>query len=196
MPLPVLTYEAAEPRIKSADLLLCRVKHGIGNKAISVVGRSPYVHAGMAAWLRDETGESRLHIVDVLQWHGGRKRLLADEVADYPGRYDLFTVNTDRFPEFDCDGAVQHMLQYADGQYGWWNVFRVSCRHMPLVRFLLPPMTDDKANGAHLPFCSQAVADADRRGGGVDPVLHLSDRATEPGDLARSWLYRRQFSLA
>jgi hypothetical protein len=35
----------------------------------------------------------------------------------------------------------------------------------------------------------------DRIGGGVDPVPHLSDRLTEPADLARSPFYEYAFTL-
>jgi hypothetical protein len=65
---------------------------------------------------------------------------------------------------------------------------------LPVVRWLVRPVTDDRANGAHPPFCSQAVAIA-CRAGGVDPVPNLADRLTEPGDLARSPFFRYRFTL-
>ena len=36
---------------------------------------------------------------------------------------------------------------------------------------------------------------ADRIGGGVDPVPHLTDRLTEPADLARSPFYQFLLTL-
>lgn len=46
------------------------------------------------------------------------------------------------------------------------------------------------------PYCSEACSLADRLGGGVNPVELLSDRFTEPADLARSPFYRYLFTLA
>lgn len=45
------------------------------------------------------------------------------------------------------------------------------------------------------PYCSEACSIADRLGGGVNPVEFLSDRFTEPADLARSPFYRYLFTL-
>lgn len=45
------------------------------------------------------------------------------------------------------------------------------------------------------PYCSEACSLADRLGGGVNPVELLSDRFTEPADLARSPFYRYMFTL-
>ena len=45
------------------------------------------------------------------------------------------------------------------------------------------------------PYCSEACSLADRLGGGVNPVELLSDRFTEPADLARSPFYRYLFTL-
>jgi hypothetical protein len=182
-PLRFVQYESVQSSIKNADLLLCRTGRRLCDLAISAAARSPYVHAGMAAWI-----DGKLSIVDVLQFHGGRIVPLADEVSRHPGRYDVYRANTIRFPELDRDAAVEQMRHYADGQYGWWNVVRASLRHLAFVRLLIPPLTDDKANGTYPPFCSQAAGTAYREAG-VDPVPNLADRVTEPGDLARSLLF-------
>ena len=54
---------------------------------------------------------------------------------------------------------------------------------------------EDDAIDRRPPFCSQACAMTDRIAGGVDPVPHLSDRLTEPADLARSTFYEYAFTL-
>lgn len=181
--LRITPYGSIKSSIKHADLLLCRTGGRFCDLAISAASRSPYVHAGMAAWI-----EGELYIVDVLQFHGGRRVRLGDEVARYPGRYDVFRVNTIRFRELDRETAVERMLKYADGKYGWWNVFRTSLRHLAFIRLVVPLLTDDEANGTYPPFCSQAASRA-YRAAGVDPVPNLADRITEPGDLARSLLF-------
>jgi hypothetical protein len=85
------------------------------------------------------------------------------------------------------------MIEITGRRYGWWSLLWVAMVHLPVVRLLVRPDTDDSANGS-LPFCSQAVARA-CRAGGVDPVPNLADRLTEPGDLARSVFFRYRFTL-
>jgi len=79
----------------------------------------------------------------------------------------------------------------------------VICRHWPLIRWLLPAPEEDMPiptvgrTPPGLPepmFCSQAVAWA-YRVAGLDPTPNLPDRLTEPGDLARSPIFRYRFTL-
>ena len=60
-------YSAARKRIKDGDILLFRRGDGFASKMISVSGRSPYIHAGMAVWWHN-----RLMCVDTIQGIGGR----------------------------------------------------------------------------------------------------------------------------
>jgi len=91
---------------------------------------------------------------------------------------------------------VQYMRRLAGCDYGYVGVMKAALRHLPLWRFLVRPDLNDRRQSSQPPYCSQACAMADRLGGQVDPVPHLADRLTEPGDLARSPFYRYRFTLA
>ena len=180
----------AASAIRDGDLLLFRGR-GVVSRLISVAGRSEYTHAARAAWW----GAS-LFCLEVRELKGGRAVTLASQVRRFPGAIDVFEVNPQRrWRNYDRAGAVQFMRQLAGCDYGYWGVGQAALRHLPLWRFLLSPESDDNRMGNQPPFCSHACAAADRIGGGVDPVPHLSDRLTEPGDLARSSFYRYRFTL-
>ena len=183
----LVPYSAARAKIRDGDVLLFRRERGLAGKAIAVAGRSPYVHAAMAAWWNE-----RLMCLETVQGRGGRAVLLSTLVAQSPGRIDVFRIRSNR-RKFDREAAVEAMIEITGRRYGWWSLLRAGLVHLPLVRFLFPPETDDTANG-HLPFCSQAVARACRHAG-VDPVPNLADRSTEPGDLARSAAFQYRFTL-
>jgi hypothetical protein len=183
--IPALPLSRALKCMWDSDLLLLR-RRGL----IAAAGRTEYSHAAKFFWWG-----SRGFALEVREWHGGRAVTLDSQVRRYPGRIDVYRVDSIRFSEYDRLGALHVMQQFAGGDYGWWNVLRAGFLHLPFVRCLIRPETDDEANGHHPPFCSQACAWADRLGGGVDPVPHLADRLTEPGDLARSSLYRFRFTL-
>jgi len=68
--------------------------------------------------------------------------------------------------------------------------------HLPWLRLVVRANTNDRNFSRRPPFCSQAVAMAERIGGRVDPVPQLADRLTEPADLARSPFYRYRFTLS
>ena len=71
------------------------------------------------------------------------------------------------------------MRRKAGKQYGYWALFGAAVLHMPLLRLLIRPDTRDNGHDPRLPeFCSQAVASADRVGGGVDPVPNISSNGT------------------
>ncbi|MBN2475884.1 MAG: hypothetical protein JXB62_14830, partial [Pirellulales bacterium] len=159
----------------------------LAGTAISVVGRSPYSHAAMAAWWH-----GRLMCLETLQGRGGRAVMLSTLVADAPGWIDVFRIQLNR-RRFNAQAAVEAMIEITGRRYGWRALVRAGLVHLPLVRFLVRPETDDAANG-HLPFCSQAVARA-CRAGGIDLVPNLADRSTEPGDLARSAALVYRFTL-
>jgi len=183
-----LSYDLARGKIRNGDLLLFRRKRGrLAGKLISTAGRSEYSHAAMAAWWN-----GRLMCLETVQGAGGRAVLLSTAVQEGPGRIDVYRANANR-RRFDRQAAVEGMIEITGRRYGWWSLIKAALVHLPVVRLLVRPETDDEADGS-LPFCSQAVARA-YRAGGVDPVPNLADRATEPGDLARSTFFRYRFTL-
>ena len=88
------------------------------------------------------------------------------------------------------------MRRLAGCDYGWWNLAGAALVHLPWLRLVVRANINDRNFSRRPPFCSQAVAMAERIGGRVDPVPQLADRLTEPADLARSPFYRYRFTLS
>lgn len=179
-------YTDARREIHDADLLLFRRRSRL-TRLIAVAGRSEYVHAAMAGWWKQ-----RLMCVEMTNG-GGRAQLLSNIVEQWPGAIDVYRANADR-RRFSRERALHAMIGITGTRYGWLNLFRAALLHMPVFRFLAQPSADDSVASNDPPFCSQAVAMADRAGG-VDPVPNLADRLTEPGDLARSAFFEYRFTL-
>jgi hypothetical protein len=172
--------------IRDADLLLFRRRDRL-TRLIAVAGRSQYVHAAMAGWWND-----RLMCVEMTSG-GGRAQLLSNIVRQWPGVIDVYQTNTLR-RRFSRRRALLAMIGITGKRYGWLSLCRAALLHLPAVRFLASPDTNDLETSTWPPFCSQAVAMADRAGG-IDPVPNLADRLTEPGDLARSEFFEYRCTL-
>ena len=185
-PIQHVSYADVRREIRDADLLLFRGRDWL-TRAISVAGRSQYVHAAMAGWWKD-----RLMCVEMTSG-GGRAQLLSNIVERWPGVCDVYRANAIR-RRFSRKRALAAMIAITGKPYGKLNLFRAAFLHMPFLRFLVPPQTDDTVESQLPPFCSQAVAAACRRGG-IDPVPNLADRLTEPADLARSSFFEYRFTL-
>ena len=185
-PKTLLSYAESRPRIRNADLLLFRPRNRMA-RAIAVAGRSEYVHAAMAGWWND-----RLMCLETTSG-GGRAVLLSNLVERWPGAVDWFQANAIR-RRFSRTKAIETMIAATGRDYGWINLFAAATLHLPVFRFLASPSDEDSAASPRPPFCSQAVAAA-CRSGGVDPVPNLTDRLTEPGDLARSPFFAYQGAL-
>ncbi len=186
-------YEDVRHEIWNADLLLFRKREiGLLDGVIAIAGRGVHSHAAKAAWWKND-----LFCLEVREFHGGRAVSLSSQVKKYPGRIDVFRPNADnRWPDYDTDKALEVMRKLAGCDYGYWNVILTAMTHLPVFRiFVRPDRSDDTALDLRRPpFCSQAVSMADRLAG-VDPTPQLSDRFTEPADLARSPFYKYQFTL-
>jgi hypothetical protein len=179
-------YPSVRHHIRDGDLLLFR-NRGL----ISIAGRGEHCHAAKAAWWGND-----LFCLEVTGWFGGRAVTLSSQVAQKPGRIEVYEVNPgNRWPQYDRVAAVRFMRRLCGCPYGYGGLLAAALLHLPLVRWLVRPDLDDAACDRRPPFCSQACAMADRIGGGVDPVPHLADRLTEPADLARSSFYQYRFTL-
>jgi len=179
-------YQGLREHIRDADLLLMRATSWFG-RLLTKTGRSSYSHAGMAAWWK-----GRLMCLETLQFRGGRAVLLSNVAGRWPGCIDVYGVEP-RNLQFNPTAAVAEMIAITGRPYGWRSLLCVSLVHLPVVRLFTRAATDDQVNGS-LPFCSQAVSRA-YRAGGLDPVPNLADGFTEPGDLARSPVFRKRFTL-
>jgi hypothetical protein len=182
----LIPYDKARAQIAEGDLLLFR-RRGL----ISIAGRGVHSHAAKAAWW-----DGDLFCVEIREWFGGRAVTLSSQVERYPGRIDVFETNPDdRWTDYDRAGASRFMRRLAGCDYGWRNLASAAILHLPWLRLVARTNVNDRDLTCRPPFCSQAVAMAERIGGGVDPVYQLADRLTEPADLARSPFYRYWFTL-
>jgi hypothetical protein len=192
IPNMALRFFAAVRMIRSGDLLLFR-RRGLMGWLIAAAGRSIYCHAGMAVW-RTCCGHRLLCCAQMLA-RGGSVDALGPLVEDNPGRIDWFEANPEnRWPEFDRVRAGAAASGLAGRSYGYGALLAATLRHAAVVRLFLRPPTDDRLRDDRPPMCSQMVAMA-CRGGGVDPIPELSDRATEPADLARSQFFAYRATL-
>ena len=160
-------YREARPEIRDADLLLFRRRSWIA-RLIAVAGRSRYVHAAMAGWWKD-----RLMCVEMTSG-GGRAQLLSNLVERWPGAIDVYRANVGR-RRFSRKDALSAMIGITGKRYGWGNLLRAALLHLSVLRFFARPDANDLDASTWPPFCSQAVAAADRAGG-VDAVPNLADR--------------------
>jgi hypothetical protein len=186
-----LTLDQARRRMFDGDLLLFRRKRWSLGSLIAIAGRGVHSHAAKVAWWGDEP-----FCCEVREWYGGRAVTLASQVERYSGRIDVFRVNPQfRWPEYDRLASIRYMRRLAGCDYGYLGVVAASLLHLPGIRYFARPTIDDKKLTRHPPFCSQAVAMADRLAGGVDPVPHLADHQLTPADLAQSPFYEYSFTL-
>ena len=190
VPLPIKLMHVRR-ELRDGDLLLFR-GHGLTSRLIRTAGRSEYSHAAMVAWCH-----GLCMCLEMRELRGGRAVTLASQVERFPGCIDAYTVRGVFWNKFDRHAAVQAMIRRCGGQYSYAGLWSAALLHLPFVRLLAKPNLDDVDQGADaMPeFCSQAVANAARLGGGIDPVPNTSDRITEPGDLARSHLWEKRWRL-
>jgi len=179
-------YADVRDQIRHSDLLLYRRRRSL----IARAGRGEWCHAAKALWWG-----SHLMVAETRGFRGARAILLSREVRRRPGQIDVFEANPDARPDYNRWSAAGYMIRLAGTDYGWISVIRTALTHLPVIRLCVQPDLDDTATDRRPPFCSQAVAIADRIYGGVDPVPNLADRLTEPCDLARSSFYKYRFTL-
>ncbi len=177
-----------------SDLLLYRGTSWM-SKLIQVAGRSEYSHAAKADRLVNNRNGT-LCVIETREWKGAGITTIEKHARDYAGRIDVFRTNPDNIPGYSRDASAAFIRRYEMACYGYWAVWKAALLYLPGVRLLVKPNYDaDSGTPDRAPFCSQLCAMADRFGGGIDPVPHLADHYTLPGDLARSRFYDYRFTL-
>ena len=176
-----------EKTIQTGDIALWRPASTIG-RAICAGSGSQYSHVGMLVWIQQPFHSWRLYSMDMLIGTGGVMQPFARMVERWPGLVDVYQSNArDRWPDWDGRGAAQHFMDNFLGlEYGSQGVRGIARTQIPILRWLFKVDHDDEAIAEGPPFCSHAVADAEYRGGNVDPVPNRSPAFTWPGDLAES----------
>jgi len=139
-------------------------------------------------------------ILEVREFYGGRAKPLSG-YFDIKGRIDFFSPCKDGIYRdvFSAAGAVDAMHKLTAHGYGYYSVSFMALRRFPLLwRFFPVPIIDDLPEDndhRRLPFCSEAVATAMQRGGGVDVVPRCPNASVSPNDLTRSMFFEYEFSM-
>jgi len=188
-----IAYDSNRVFIWNGDLLLFRPATRLG-RLIARAGRSEYCHVGTAVWAR-----SQLLCCDT-RATGGRRVRLSCLVDAYPGSIDWYRplyTGSEELAHAKREWVADWVFRHAEGLYGWGSILKMSLLHAPVLRWLIDAheYRDDVTAGTMQPVCSELRSIADRLVGD-DPVPNLADRLTEPGDLARSTLYRYEGTLA
>ena len=191
----LVPYHEAKQSIKEADVLLYRGK-GLVSWLIKRYGGGMHSHAAMAHW----DGE-HLECLEFREFKGGRSVSLKSQVATPPDNIDVFRVANlieygDERHELTEDIAgniVDIMIKNTGLPYGWKNFWKLGKHYVPFLRLAKQNMKDD--DPADVFVCSTAVAYAFRKAY-IDPVPYLADAAVMPADLARSALFKYQFTIS
>ena len=187
-----ITYYSNRSSIWDGDLLLFRPATRLG-RLIARAGRSEYCHVGTAVWACGD-----LLCCDT-RATGGRRVRLSNLVEAYPGTIDWYRPlysGSEELGHAKRESVADWVFRRAEGLYGWGTILKMALLHAPVIRWLIDAheYRDDVAAGSTQPVCSELRSMADRLVGD-DPVPNLADRLTEPGDLARSPMYRYMGTL-
>lgn len=183
----LVPYRDAAPGLRNGDLAQFRSR-SLLSYLIRVGSFGVHSHSGMIR----RNGDDRIDLLEMYEGVGGRARPLDACVAEAPGLIDIFRPNLDRWPELDLDGATSYMRRLTGKRYGRAGLLLLAGMRAVGLRFLLHPLaynTDDTAPCQRPPFCSHAVCEAYRVGGGVDPVPRTPDWMVVPAQLTTSLLF-------
>ena len=211
----LVPYHEAINHVQEADVLLFRGR-GLISWLIKRYGSGVHSHAAMAHWDGDN-----IECVEFREFRGGRSVSLKTQVATHPDNIDVFRplnlISSNQFSswpqnienrsvkveyenkqlEYKFDAGVAKnvtdtMLKLTGLPYGWKNFVKLGKHYLPFCRLAPQNIKDDEPNEVFV--CSTAVTYAYRINY-LDPCPFLADAATTPADLARSPLFKYQFTL-
>lgn len=205
-----INYNQCKSLIKDADVLLFKApafpKVGWW---ISKYTNSPYSHAALAYW-----EGMQLYCLEFREFKGSRQYLLDDYLRE-GYKIDVFrtmsvfeqpvieyTHNKGYYLSYDthifnsnvANNIVTEAKQLLGLQYSWFTIIKMAKTYIPFLRFKTNHKHDDDWYETHSYVCSTLVTYCYRKHF-IDPVPFLSDRYTSPGDLARSGLFFKLFSI-
>jgi hypothetical protein len=204
----IITYNKAKHLIQEADVLL--FKHGgfpsIG-WWIGLYSQSPYSHVGLAHW-----DQGQLYCLEFREFHGARKYPMYKYVRENPNRIDVFRAclcvqmpiidNDYMGPHNDCkdykltdtirNRITQSALKLMGTKYGYKLILKILKTYIPFVRLWRKPKFED--DNGNIYVCSTLVTRTYRQHY-IDPVDCLADEYTKPGDIARSAIFHKLFSI-
>tara|TARA_R110000824_G_scaffold282601_18_gene470916 strand:- start:1427 stop:2041 length:615 start_codon:yes stop_codon:yes gene_type:complete len=190
----ILPYAEARSLIQEGDVLLFRGK-GLISWLIKRYGSGVHSHSAIAHW-----DDDNLECVEFREFRGGRAVSLKTQIETHPNNIDVFRAanvvqyGEERF-EFTNETAKEVsniMINLSGLPYGWKNICKLIKHYLPFWRLAKQNVKDDDPTKVFV--CSTAVAYAYRKAY-LDPVPYLADSAVMPSDLARSSLFRYQFTI-
>jgi len=201
----LVPYHEAKTYIKEADVLLFRGE-GLISWLIKRYGSGVHSHAAIAHWDGDN-----LECIEFREFEGGRSVSLQRQVESHPDNIDVFRCASNiEYNQFSAhenqDDSITHEFsedvakEVADIMngltglpYGWKNFMKLAKHYLPFCRLAEQNIKDEDPTNVFV--CSTAVAYAYRKAH-VDPVPYLADTAVTPADLARSALFKYQFTIS
>ena len=201
----ITNYSLCKHLIREADVILFR-KSNFPSVSwwIGLYSQSPYSHIGLAHWDKGE-----LYCLEFREFKGSRTYLMNDYIKEEENRIDIFrvcdkikftgtdpkdTIEKEFTPTIAKDitnYALELMAKY--NKYGWQLIWKIWRTYLPFVRVWRNVKYDD-SNGS-IYVCSTLVTQTYRKHY-LDPVPFLADEYTKPGDIARSAILRRIFSIS
>lgn len=206
----MLPYRRYKHLIKDADLLL--FKHGgfpCFGWWIGKYTNSDYSHAAIAAW-----NDVEVDCLEFREFRGSRAYPLAQyikegctidvfrpitvfehPVIEYTHNKDYYlTYDTHIFNSKKAEAIVNTAKELIGMEYDWHTIFKMARTYVPFLRFKQNHKTDDEWHDTHSFVCSTLVTYCYRKHY-EDPIPLLADRFTSPGDLARSRLFFKLFTI-
>lgn len=182
----IIPYSEARPLLQVADVGLCRGDAWY-QRVVGIASGSQYVHVGML-----DRWHNRWHFLQSTAF-ADRKPLLSAEVCRRPGMIDVYRYRDGLLPEV-AEAITSDMIGVVGNRYGWLSFACVAAHHTPFVRRYVLPDENDLTETKLRPICSEAVAKCYRYHG-IDLVLNLADRSTEPVSIARGGVVVYQFTI-
>ena len=151
-----------------------------------------------------------MQCLEFREFKGGRATSLKRQVETHPDNIDIFRpaycMNYNTFSETQERGKQVNnltsdkakeitdvMINLTGLPYGWKNIWKLAKHYLPFARLAKQNIKDDDPMNVFV--CSTAVAYAFRQAF-IDPVPYLADSAVMPADLARSALFKYQFTIS
>lgn len=206
-----IPYNQCKALIKNADLLLFKApKFPSVGWWISKYTNSPYSHAALAYW-----EDRKLYALEFREFKGSRQYPLDSYILNEQQSIDVFraitifehpiigyttklgyyvTYDTHVFNAQTSNYIVECAKELMGLEYSWATILKMAKTYIPLLRFKSNHKTEDEWHATHAYVCSTLVTYCYRKCF-VDPVPFLADRYTSPGDLARSGLFFKLFSI-
>jgi hypothetical protein len=126
----------------------------------------------------------------MVQWAGGRRTPLSEQVIRYPGTCQVWRPID---PRYDGHAALVQMLWLIGQPYGWSD-FALVALHRICPRMLRAALPNSSSPDRPR-VCSPSVAWAIRTSNGIAAVPSVPDDEISPGDLADSGFAAYRYSL-